>query len=56
MIKKLRNQPHAPKWEQAPKCGSKRKKKTETILVWSHINLFEISGFISFDQLFHKKK
>jgi hypothetical protein len=27
MIKKLRNQPYAPKVEQAPKCGSKRKKK-----------------------------
>jgi hypothetical protein len=24
---KLRNQPYAPKWEQAPECGSKRKEK-----------------------------
>jgi hypothetical protein len=23
MIKKLRNQPYAPKWEQAPKCGAR---------------------------------
>jgi hypothetical protein len=27
MIKKLRNQPYAPKGEEAPKCGSKGKKK-----------------------------
>jgi hypothetical protein len=27
MIKKLRNQPYAPKWEQAPKCGSKEEQK-----------------------------
>jgi hypothetical protein len=27
MIKKLRNQPHAPMWEQVPKMGAKRKKK-----------------------------
>jgi hypothetical protein len=23
MIKKLRNQPYAPKWGQAPKCGAR---------------------------------
>jgi hypothetical protein len=27
MIKKLRNQPYAPKWEQAPKVGARREKK-----------------------------
>jgi hypothetical protein len=29
MIKKLRNQPDAPKWEQAPKCGSKEEEEKE---------------------------
>jgi hypothetical protein len=27
MIKKLINQPYAPKWEQAPKCGAGGRKK-----------------------------
>jgi hypothetical protein len=27
MIKKLRNEPYAPKWEQASQMGAKRKEK-----------------------------
>jgi hypothetical protein len=32
MIKKLRNQPYAPKWEQAPKCEQRRRKKCPVVL------------------------
>jgi hypothetical protein len=35
MIKKLRNQPYAPKWEQAPKCGARGGEKNMLYAVYN---------------------
>jgi hypothetical protein len=36
MIKKLRNQPYAPKWEQAPKSGARGGKKMSPLIFHSN--------------------
>jgi hypothetical protein len=38
MMKKLRNQPYAPKWEQAPKWGSKEEEKNTQFIIKSNYN------------------
>jgi hypothetical protein len=43
MIKKLRNQPYAPKWEQAPEWEQRGRKKKKTVTNLTGIRIYGAS-------------